>query len=110
MKQVYRFLLFMMPVFLVLSCNQGLSQADKEYIKSLEEKNRTLEKQIEELKGGSGTKDKSKKQGKGYFTIGSSEQEVLDVMGDPTSYSDMGLGGKTFNYGFSFIHFENGKI
>jgi len=96
-----------------MSCKQNPSQAEKDYIKNLEEKNRVLEKELHEVKSKSepnnisqGTKQKSKD----YFTIGSTEDEVLEVMGDPTSYIQLGSSRKDFLYEISSITFENGKV
>jgi len=99
--------------FLIMSCNQNPSQTEKDYIKNLEEKNKALEKELQEAKSKTeptnipqGTKQKSKD----YFTIGSTEDEVLEVMGDPTSYRDLGILGKRFLYGLSTVVFEKGKV
>jgi len=109
---------------LVTACNQQPSQVEKDYIKNLEEKNRILEKELEEEKSKSKphsiSKDSKKdipkesgqktKNSNDYFTIGSTEEEVLAVMGDPTNYDDMGSLGKRFSYGISTVYFENGKV
>ncbi|MBS1734091.1 MAG: hypothetical protein JST02_12415 [Bacteroidetes bacterium] len=98
------------------SCTQTSSQAEKDYIKNLEEKNKVLEKELLEAKNKSNpdrttSKFKQKTQKlKDYFTIGSTEDEVLEVMGDPTTYVDMGSAGKRFMYGISSVVFENGKV
>jgi hypothetical protein len=47
---------------------------------------------------------------KDYFTIGSTEDEVLQVMGEPTKYMDLGSFGKRFSYGLSTVVFEKGKV
>lgn len=113
MKEYTSLLLFY--TFLI-SCNQQPSQVEREYIKNLEEKNKILEKEIQELKSKSSQKNISKdskqtsKKSNDYFTIGSTEDEVLAVMGDPTSYDDMGSLGKRFQYGLSTVYFENGKV
>ena len=82
-----------------MSCNQNPSQTEKDYIKNLEEKNKALEKELHEVK--SKTEPNNSPQGKkqksnDYFTIGSTEEEVLEVMGDPTSYRDLGILGKRY--------------
>jgi len=49
------------------------------------------------------------KNSKDYFTIGSTEDKVLQVMGDPTSYDDYGV-MKIFHYGLSTVTFQEGKV
>ena len=115
MKNYINTLLFS---FLIISCNNGSSDIEKEYIKNLEEKNRQLEIELQnienELENNSG--DNSKKSAKteseiskNYFTIGSTENEVLNVMGDPTSISNIGP-YKIYYYNLSRVKFENGKV
>ncbi len=121
MKKYSGILLF---YILVTSCNQQPSQVERDYIKNLEEKNRILEKELQEEKSKSKpiniskdsqedilteSKQKTKKTND-YFTIGSTEDEVLAVMGDPTSYNDMESLGKQFRYGLSTVYFEEGKV
>lgn len=103
--------------FLIIGCNNRSSDAEKEYIKNLEEKNRRLEIELEnkesELESNSG--DNAKKSttqsesSKNYFTIGSTENEVLNVMGDPTSLRNIGP-YKTYYYELSSVTFQNGKV
>lgn len=42
-------------------------------------------------------------------TIGSTEEEVIKVMGDPDSYRDISL-FKILEYGMSSVTIENGKV
>lgn len=92
------------------------SQVEKDYIKNLEEKNKVLEKELQEEKSKPKTNNipqaskKEIKNHKDYFTIGSTEDEVLEVMGDPNSYRSLGSSRKLFQYGMSSISFENGKV
>ena len=104
--------------FLIISCNNRSSDVEKEYIKNLEEKNRQLEIELqnkenglESNSGGNAKKSENKQSesSKNYFTIGSTENEVLNVMGDPTSLSNIGP-YKTYNYERSSVTFENGKV
>lgn len=108
---------------LLTSCYQQTSQVERDYIKNLEEKNRILETELKELKSKSksgNTSSRSRqsstesnlatKTSPGYFTIGSTEDEVLLVMGDPTSYNDLGSAGKLLFYGNSSVHLENGRV
>ena len=102
--------------FLFVSCNQNPTQIEKEYIKNLEEKNRALEIELKDIKSRLdtnynplGTRQKNKLS-KTYFTIGSTEDEVIQVMGDPTAYIDFGHKDKQFRYGESRVTFKNGKV
>ena len=111
-----RYLYGLLFCLLIMSCNQNSSQTEKDYIKNLEEKNKILEKELQELKSKNdrnnitqGKKEKTKSS-KDYFTIGSTEDEVLEVMGDPTSFVDLESFGKRFYYGGSVVVFEKGKV
>jgi len=100
---------------LIISCNQNQSQSEKEYIRNLEEKNKVLEKELQEIKSKrepnnvQGTKNKSKNS-KDYFTIGSTEDEVIEVMGEPTSYMVTAPEARKFHYGISTVFFYQGKV
>lgn len=112
MNRLFFILLFCL---LIMSCDQN-SQTEREYIKNLEEKNRILEKELQELK----SKPESKitpqgaqpkpKTSNDYFTIGSTEDEVIEVMGDPTSYIITAPEAKKFHYGISTVYFYEGKV
>jgi hypothetical protein len=112
MKNLLSLLLFS---FLLFGCNKGSSDIEKEYIKNLEEKNKVLEKELQALENetnGSSNNLENKqmnKSSKDYFTIGSTEEEVLDVMGDPTSLTTIGS-NKTYHYNLSRVKFKNGKV
>lgn len=86
---------------LIISCNQN-SSAESDYIKNLEEKNRVLEKELSELKGKGVTSDTIRHQtlqsdkSQAYFTIGSTEDEVINVMGEPTTYIKTASEAKKF--------------
>lgn len=104
--------------FLIISCNNASSDVEKEYIKNLEEKNRQLEIELQnkenrlESNSSENAKKSEKtlsKNSKNYFTIGSTENEVLNVMGDPTSLDNIGP-YKTFHYELSSVTFENGRV
>lgn len=119
-----KYLTILLFSILLTSCTQQPSQVERDYIKNLEEKNRILEKELQEEKSKSKPMNNSKNSKKDaaavskqmtdkasdYFTIGSTEDEVLAVMGDPTSYDDMGIIGKIFHYGISSVDFKNGKV
>jgi hypothetical protein len=124
----------------LLACSQKKqeqAEIEKEYIENLEEKNRILERELRALKDGielnendeatkssgaaqskrigtkmpsTSTSKPSSSENTSYFTIGSTEEEVLNVMGDPTSISAYGSGSKIFSYGNSNVQFENGKV
>jgi hypothetical protein len=96
-----------------MSCNQNSSQPEKDYIKILEEKNKALEKELQELKNNSKPNhihQEEAKKSKDYFTIGSTEDKVIEVMGDPTSYMITAPEAKKFHYGISTIYFYRGKV
>jgi hypothetical protein len=90
-----------------MSCNQNPSQAEKDYTKNLEEKNKALEKELQELKSKTDPKSKASK---GYFIIGSTEDEVIQIMGDPTSYTVTAPEARLFFYGLSSVRFYKGKV
>ena len=110
MKHNYFILAIMLLSF---GCNKS-NQTEKDYIKNLEEKNKILEKEISDLKNNSGniSLDKSNREiGKNeFFSIGSSEKKVLEIMGNPTSYINAGTHGKMMMFGLSSVTFENGKV
>lgn len=97
-------------------------KGDMEYIKNLEEKKAALQQELEAEKynqyvaagqntktAGSNRSDNSED----YFTIGSTEKEVIRVMGDPTSIEKT-FEFKTYYYyvgiEFSTVGFENGRV
>ena len=101
--------------FLLFGCNQGSSDVEREYIKNLEEKNRALERELLDKENESDNNSSRiegkqiNKSSKDYFTIGSTEDEVLDVMGDPTSLTNIGP-YKTYYYKLSTVIFEEGRV
>ena len=104
--------------FLIISCNNRSSEVEKEYIKNLEEKNRQLEIELQNKENGiennssvnsKKSENKLYESSKNYFTIGSTENEVLNVMGDPNSIQNIGP-YKTYYYELSRVTFENGKV
>lgn len=107
---------FYIPLLLaILSCNQTPSQVDKDYIKNLEEKNRALEVELQELKSKPETINtietkKESDNSKDYFTIGSTEDEVIEVMGEPTSYLKTAPEARKFHYGISTVYLYQGKV
>lgn len=94
MYRVFFILLITSFIFLASSCKQNSSQSERDYIKNLEEKNKLLEDELNERRVSKKNKTAKEqtevKVKKGYFTIGSSEDEVLEIMGDPESYIDLG--------------------
>jgi hypothetical protein len=99
-----------------MACNHNPSQTEKDYIKNLEEKNRALEKELQEIKSKSKPNNipqesnQVTKNSKDYFTIGSTEKEVIDIMGDPTSYMVTAPEARKFYYGMSAVYFYKGKV
>ncbi|WP_283635867.1 hypothetical protein [Aquaticitalea lipolytica] len=109
MKRLY---LILTVIILIVGCNTS-NQTEKEYIKNLEEKNKLLEQEIENLKNDSKNVESvtpKKLNNNDYFTIGSTEKKVLEIMGNPTSYNDLGMFGKIMHFGISTVKFENGKV
>ncbi|MBK9336399.1 MAG: hypothetical protein IPM98_07340 [Lewinellaceae bacterium] len=101
---------------LITSCTQHPSGAEKDYIKNLEEKNKILETELQEIKAkynltDSVNNDRQKSHSsKKYFTIGSTEDEVIKIMGDPTSYMVTAPEARKFYYGLSAVYFYQGKV
>ena len=110
------FLIVAFMSLLTTSCKQNSSGSEREYIQNLEEKNKALEKELQEIRGKESkeevhqNRNQKKKDLKGYFTIGSTEDEVLELMGDPSKYLDIASFGKRFYYGLSVVVFEKGKV
>jgi len=101
--------LYLILSMLTLSCNQ--TQSEKEYIKNLELKNKALEEELSEIRGISGRSKKQNRQKDGtFFTIGSTEDEVIQVMGEPTSYMVTAAEARRFYYGLSSVYFYQGKV
>jgi hypothetical protein len=110
MKRLYHLILLM--IILLVSCNNTSNQTEKEYIKNLEEKNKLLEQEIADLKNDSKNVESVKSEkisDNNYFTIGSTEKKVLEVMGNPTSYKDIGP-FRTMHFGLSSVEFQKGKV
>lgn len=91
---------------------------NSEYVKELEERNRNLEEQVERNKNiNQKPEAKSEPSYKNesivpdFFTLGSTESEVIGVMGEPNSISNYDLiGVKTFYFKQSSVEFKNGKV
>lgn len=122
---MYKFIATSSIIILTLfisSCNQNASKEEKDYIKNLEEKNRTLENELQAEKNkppiiiekpvnNYQDQEKSVIHSKDYFTIGSTEDEVIEIMGDPTNVMNIEeINRKTFSYGLSRVEFKNGKV
>ncbi|NDK57383.1 hypothetical protein [Pontibacter fetidus] len=95
---------------ILVGCNQSISQTEKDYIKNLEEKNRALEKELQALKSEAESQEQPVKNSKAYFTIGSTEKEVLEAMGEPTAYLKTAPEAKKFIYGISTVYFYQDKV
>ncbi|HUH74676.1 MAG TPA: hypothetical protein VLZ75_09730 [Chitinophagales bacterium] len=96
----------------IIGCNQSPSEIEKDYIKNLEEKNKILEKELMEIKSKSEPTKTSKKSENftDYFVIGSTEDKVLEVMGQPTSYIETAPEARRFYYDLSSVYFYQGKV
>ncbi len=98
---------------ILLSCNQ--TQLEKDYVKNLEEKNKILEQELKEIKGESKSSNTQRIKRKSeistdYFTIGSTEDEVIQVMGEPSSYMVTAPEARRFYYGMSSVYFYQEKV
>ena len=107
--------LYLLILVFILSCNQNSSQTERNYIKNLEEKNIALEKELQEIKNKSESfsnqsAKKNSENIKYFFIIGSTEDEVIEVMGEPTSYIKTAPEAKKFHYGISTVYFYQGKV
>jgi hypothetical protein len=105
-----------------LSCNSKTSNTGKDdVIQSQEQKIKELEERLNKLEEAKGTPVNKRKGDytrtstpppetrKSYYSIGSTESEVLEIQGEPTSIDDLGS-AKFYTYGLSSITFENGKL
>lgn len=107
-----RLFLILPLIFFLVSCDNASNQKEKEYIKNLEEKNKILEQEIADLKNSFEnvkTVQSEKENENEFFTIGSTEKEVLQVMGNPTSYNELGP-FRIMYFGMSSVKFEKGKV
>lgn len=119
MKKINNWSFSILMLFILLGCNQKENKDD--YIRELEEKNRSLEVQIEQnnrktveinnKKPSEQTIYNAPKNDLDYFTIGSTEDEVITVMGDPTSILNLEASStKILSYGNSSVDLKNGKV
>ena len=74
-----------------------------------------MEAELQQLKSKSEPIDKVETKNKSdnskdYFTIGSTEDEVIEVMGEPTSYLETAPEARKFYYGLSTVYFYQGKV
>jgi peptidoglycan hydrolase CwlO-like protein len=107
MKNMRQFIYILIAIVLVISCDENPTQSDKDRIQKLEEKNKALEDELQKLKSKYEPNAKIKKD---YFTIGSTENEVIEVMGQPTAYMITATEAKKFIYGVSTVYFHKGKV
>lgn len=86
-----------------------------EYIVILEERISTLEKEIREIKNEIELKNSQETKqeiegSKNYFTIGSTMDEVIEVMGEPSSYIKTAPEARKIHYGISTVYFYQDKV
>ncbi|MEO7306294.1 MAG: hypothetical protein ABIR78_13150 [Ferruginibacter sp.] len=125
MQNSFKILFSLIIIIISISCNPNSTQAEKDYIKNLEEKNRALENELQTEKNKppviinkiiepqyqSPDSKNFVTDSKDYFTIGSSENEVIEVMGDPTEIRDFEYTNeKWLHYGRSYIVLRNNKV
>ena len=101
-------------IWAVVSCTPDASNTQEAYIENLEAKNNPLEQELRELKEQKDRTDavdesKQTKSG-GFFAIGSTEDEVIEVMGEPDSYLKTAPEAHKFFYGLSTVFFYQGKM
>lgn len=106
---------YLLLLIFATSCDQGKYQTEKDYIGNLEEKNRILEKELKELKINSDSKQSStskvqNENSADFFTIGSTEDEVIEIMGEPTTYLKTAPEAKKFLFELSTVYFYQGKV
>lgn len=111
MRNTIKNLCLILVNILIVSCISS-NETEKEYIRNLEEKNELLEQEIADLKNNSKnieSVESEKPIDNDYFKIGSTEKKVLEVMGNPTSYNELGP-FRTMHFGMSSVKFQNGKV
>jgi len=111
----FSYILILLISFLIMSCNQNPSQVDKEQLKKLEERVGILEKELHDIKSKTDAKNTKvaelkSEDSEGYFTIGSTMDEVLEVMGEPSSYNMIAEEARKLYYGISSINFYQDKV
>ncbi len=89
--------------FSVLSCNSNNGKIDLSYVESLEQKNKALETELNELKGKTSIS-------KNYFYIGSTVDDVIAVMGEPDSYMVTAEEARRLYYGRSSVYIYQDKV
>lgn len=106
-----RYLVYLIGMVCISGCGLNSSKVDKDYIENLEKKNKILEKELQEIKRerASGHSNGSSSL-KHYFTVGSSENKVIEVMGQPSAYIKTAPEAKKFIYGLSTVYFYQGKV
>lgn len=113
MNRYHSFLIFFL---LLMGCKQNSEEVEKAYIVKLEEKNKALERELEAFRKQAKPVTNSQKakqetnMSQGYFTLGSTEAEVIEVMGDPGSYIITAPEAKKFHYGLSTVYFYKRKV
>lgn len=100
---------------LIISCNQNPSQVEKEDLTKLEERVAILEKELRDIKSKTDFQNTKETESKSedsedYFTIGSTMDEVLEVMGEPSSYNVTAQEARKLYYGISSINFYRDKV
>jgi len=109
MKKFYIILLLLV---LFSGCSNETSQIERDYIKNLEQKNQALERELSKfmIDDISAKSANGKKKSLDYFKIGSTEDDVINVMGEPTSYLKTAPEAKKFLYGYSTVYFYQGRV
>lgn len=104
--------------FIIFSSCRNENNINADYIKNLEEKNKKLENELQNINEQQNYTYQNNKPPEiaqnhtaKYFTIGSTEDEVVDVMGEPTSVNKFEiLNEKILFFNSSTVTFKNGKV
>ncbi len=107
--------IYILLIFLLTqSCNNLDPQINEKRISKLEERIRTLEKQLEQINNSIQNdtirNTDPQQEYSEYFTIGSTMDEVIDIMGEPSSYMKTAPEARKLIYGLSTVYFYQGKV
>jgi hypothetical protein len=114
MKKTY--ILLISFIFFIVGCNQSdKRQNDKRdsileaQLSAQDLKIRQLQLEVENSKAKAQPVEEKKQEESPFYKIGSTENEVLTIQGQPTSIIDLPP-NKAFYYGSSYVSFRNGIV
>ena len=107
--------IYILLIFLLTqSCNNLDPQINEKRISKLEERIRTLEKQLEQINNSIQNdtirNTDPQQEYSEYFTIGSTMDEVIDIMEEPSSYMKTAPEARKLIYSLSTVYFYQGKV